>query len=240
MKNAIKWIFFIILIVVFAIDVAGFWKYKLKKDNNVSIQIANSQEEVTDVGDKDSDTSNQQDVKYNELTSKSLANGQKIFITNIKESNDKKYTIQGAVFEQYEITKDEYNKLKSGNLKISIFGIEYYKEKLQSNNLMLTSTDKNAENLYIKYDTKLKKYILKDATTDYVVYKQTDEYVQTTVSGELEFDIIKNGKTNKSTVEGVAKSYNNVNIPKDTIKVNLSELSFNKKGVCTKITETDV
>ena len=44
MKKALKWIFFVILIVIFAIDVAGFWKYKLKKSNNTQTQVATSAE----------------------------------------------------------------------------------------------------------------------------------------------------------------------------------------------------
>ena len=30
MKKILKWIFMITIVVIFAIDIAGFWKYKLK------------------------------------------------------------------------------------------------------------------------------------------------------------------------------------------------------------------
>lgn len=43
MKKAIKWIFFAIIIVIFAIDVAGFWKYKLKKSNNSTVAQVESE-----------------------------------------------------------------------------------------------------------------------------------------------------------------------------------------------------
>ena len=175
-----------------------------------------------------------------ELSTKNFVTGERLFITDITEENNGTYAVKGLVYDEYQITKDEYDKLKAGTSTTEIFGIEYSKDKITSNNLKLKSTDEKAENLYIKYDSKTKKYILKDSKTDYSVYKTTEKYVQTTVDGSVEFDIVKNGKTTKKTVKAVASSYNKVSIPKDTIKINLSAITFNKKGICSKITETDV
>lgn len=238
MKKAIKWIFFAIIIVIFAIDVAGFWKYKLKKSNNSTVAQVETEEQTPDKGPDNSITNNE--IEYVELSTKNFVTGERLFITDITEENNGTYAAKGLVYDEYQITKDEYDKLKAGTSTIEIFGIEYSKDKITSNNLKLKSTDEKAENLYIKYDSKTKKYILKDSKTDYSVYKATEKYVQTTVDGSVEFDIVKNGKTTKKTVKAVASSYNKVSIPKDTIKINLSAITFNKKGICSKITETDV
>ena len=232
MKKAIKWIFFAIIIVIFAIDVAGFWKYKLKKSNNSTVAQVESEEQTPDKGPDNSTTNNE--VEYVELSTKNFVTGERLFITDITEENNGTYAVKGLVYDEYQITKDEYDKLKAGTSTTEIFGIEYSKDKITSNNLKLKSTDEKAENLYIKYDSKTKKYILKDSKTDYSVYKATEKYVQTTVDGSVEFDIVKNGKTIKKTVKAVASSYNKVSIPKDTIKINLSAIKFNKKGICSK------
>ena len=50
----------------------------------------------------------------------------------------------------------------------------------------------------------------------------------------------KNGKKNESTIEKQEESHKNIKIPTDTIKIDLCELTFNKKGVCTKITKTEL
>ena len=165
MKKAIKWIFFAIIIVIFAIDVAGFWKYKLKKSNNSTVAQVESEEQTPDKGPDNSTTNNE--VEYVELSTKNFVTGERLFITDITEENNGTYAVKGLVYDEYQITKDEYDKLKAGTSTTEIFGIEYSKDKITSNNLKLKSTDEKAENLYIKYDSKTKKYILKDSKTDY-------------------------------------------------------------------------
>ena len=78
MKKALKWIFFVILIVIFAIDVAGFWKYKLKKSNNTQTQVATSAEGESDATPEE--TNQEENIEYTELTSKKFSNGEKLFI----------------------------------------------------------------------------------------------------------------------------------------------------------------
>ena len=238
MKNAIKWIFFAIVIVILAIDIAGFWKYKLKKTSSVTTLSTSSENET--VNDSASNNEIKEQIEYKEAESKNFVNGEKLFITDIKKEDDGKYTVKGLIYEQYEVTKDEYTKLKNAKSNIEILGIEYSKDKIQSNNLKLKSSNENAENLYIKYDTKTKKYVLKDSTTDYSLYKKTEKYVQISVSEQLEFDIVKNGKTNKQTVKSIADSYKDITIPEDAVKINLSTITFNKSGKCIKIVETDM
>ena len=182
------------------------------------------------------------EINYEELTSKDFSNGEKLFITNINtdENEEGKYTVKGLIYEEYEFSKEEYNNIKSGKSTTEIFGKEYSKNKLQSSNLTLKSSDNEAGSFYIKYDSTTKKYILKESTTDYTVYKSTEKYVQTSVDGDLDFVIEKNGKKNQSTISEEEESYKNVEIPTDDIKINLCELTFNKKGTCTKITKTEL
>ena len=182
------------------------------------------------------------EINYEELTSKDFSNGEKLFITNINtdENEEGKYTVKGLIYEEYEFSKEEYNNIKSGKSTTEIFGKEYSKNKLQSSNLTLKSSDNEAGSFYIKYDSTTKKYILKESTTDYTVYKSTEKYVQTSVDGDLDFVIEKNGKKNQSTIAEEEESYKNVEIPTDDIKINLCELTFNKKGTCTKITKTEL
>lgn len=237
MKKGIKWIFIIIIVVILAIDIAGFWKYKLKGTNYVTSTNADASD-VSDVTEEDVEP----EIEYAELSSASFENDEKLFITNIEldDTEEETYTIKGLLYEQYEITKEEYDNIKSGKTKIEIFGNEYSKDKLQSNNLKLKSENTDAEDFYISYNSKTKKYTLKDANSDSIVYKPTEKYLKTTVSGDLAFSIEKGGKTTKKTVADVADLYNNVEVKTDTSKVNLSSFTFNKKGICTKIAELDV
>ena len=87
MKKAIKWIFFAIIIVIFAIDVAGFWKYKLKKSNNSTVAQVESEEQTPDKGPDNSTTNNE--VEYVELSTKNFVTGERLFITDITEENRK-------------------------------------------------------------------------------------------------------------------------------------------------------
>lgn len=236
MKKAIKWIFIIICVAILAIDFAGFWKYKLKGTKYEIATTAAPQEDAA------TEEIVEPEIEYTQLNSKNFSNGEKLFITNINldENDNTKYIVQGCIYEEYEITKKEYDNIKSGKSTIKIFNSEYSKDKIQSNNLKLKSSDNEAESLYIKYDSKTKKYILKESTTDYIVYKQTEKYVQTSIDGNVGFVIEKNGKKNQSTVKKEAESHNNIEIPEDTIKINLSSLTFDKKGKCTKITKTEI
>lgn len=239
MKKVLKWIFIIVLVIIFAIDVWGLYKYKLKGTNYnlASTNNNNSVEEDSYTEEK----SQEQKIEYTELKSTTMKSGEKLFITNIdSEEGTENYTIKGIIYEEYSITKEEYNNLKSGKSSIEIFGNEYKKDKIESNNLKLKSTNEDADIFYIKYDSTSKKYILKDSKTDYTVYKPTENYVSLSVSGDLAFNVEKNGKTNKHTIAKVASTYQNVELPKDNIKINLCTLTFNKKGICTKIVEKDI
>lgn len=65
--------------------------------------------------------------------------------------------------------------------------------------------------------------------------------MKVSVSESLEFDVVRNGKTDKQTVKSVVSTHSNISDPKgDEESINLSTLTFNKKGVCTKITETSI
>lgn len=227
MKKVFKWIFIIVVVVILAIDIAGFWKYKLKTNNS---DVATTAEPIQALEEQNND------IEYIELTSNDFKNGEKLFITDITSEEEGKYTVKGIIYEEYTVTKEEYNKIKKGTA-VNIFDIEYTKDQIQSNNLKLKSTNENAYDLYITYSSKYKKYIVKDRTTDYSVYKSTDKYVKLVVDDDLDFVEEKNGKTNKTTVKDVEESHKNLSEPENTIKVNISTLTFNKKGICTKITE---
>ena len=49
MKKAIKWIFIIAAVVVFAIDMAGFWKYKLN-GSSYELSASSDGDDGKDVG----------------------------------------------------------------------------------------------------------------------------------------------------------------------------------------------
>lgn len=239
-KTVIKWIFIIICGVILIIDFVGFWKYKVK---GTKYEIATNADATNDaVNDTDIEENIEPEIEYEELTSKDFSDGEKLFITNINkdENEEDKYIIKGLIYEEYEFSKEEYNNLKSGKNTVEIFGKTYSGDKMKSNNLTLKSSNSDAESFYIKYDTQTKKYILKESTTDYIVYKSTEKYVQTTVEDELDFVIEKNGKKNESTIKNEEEFYKNIKIPTDKIKIDLCKLTFNKKGVCIKIVKTEL
>ena len=186
-------------------------------------------------------TNQEENIEYTELTSKKFSNGEKLFIKDISEESDGVYEIKGLIYEECRITSEEYKNLKSGKSTIEILGVEYSKDKIESNNIKLKSSDEKAKKLYIKYDSKTKKYIVKDSTTNNSLYKPSENYVKVSVSESLEFDVVRNGKTDKQTVKSVVSTHSNISDPKgDEGSINLSTLTFNKKGVCTKITETSI
>ena len=234
-KTVIKWILITLCIIVFAIDMAGFWNYKLKGTN---YKVSTSTEPVNEQIQENIE----QEINYEELTSQDFSNNERLFITDINpdENQENKYIIKGLIYEEYEFSKEEYNAINSQGSTVQIFDKEYSKDKIQSNNLILKSSDSDAGSFYIKYDTNTKKYILVESTTDYTVYKSTEKYVQTTVDGDLDFIIQKNGKSTQSTVESEEEYYKNIQIPTDTIQINLCELTFNKNDICTKITITEL
>lgn len=214
-----------------------FLKIQIKKStSSVSAPITQNQ---SDDSSKDSNEE-KESITYKEATSKNFSKGEKLFIKNIEQNSEKEYIIQGIIYKEYEVKKEEYDKVKSGKLSINILGIEYSKDKMQSNNLKLKSTDENAEDLYIKYNSKTQKYIVIDSTTDYTIYQTEKEYVQITVSGSSQFIIEKNGKSTKKTVKDVKDLYKDIKEQDETLKINLATLIFNKKGVCTSISEKEL
>ena len=106
MKKALKWIFFVILIVIFAIDVAGFWKYKLKKSNNTQTQVATSAEGESDATPEE---------------------------TNQEENNMKKEKEQSSSEEQKAANENllirlnqNYGKLSKGQKRLADFITAHY------------------------------------------------------------------------------------------------------------------
>lgn len=229
MKKVCRWIFIIIVVAIFAIDIAGLWKYKLKKNNT---EVAVNAETTGEPEIQDP----YEGIEFTELTSSDFKNSEKLFITNIESEENGKYTIKGIVYEEYTVSKDEYNKIKNGTA-VKILDIEYKKDTIKSNNVNLKSTDENAYDLYITYDSKSKKYVIKDKTTDYSVYKSTEKYVKLTVDEDFTFIEEKNGKSSETTVKDVEETHKNLVKPENTLKINISTLTFDKKGVCTKISE---
>jgi hypothetical protein len=236
MKKVIKWIFIVIFVAIFAIDMYGFWKYKLSQKSYSSTSITTNNEDVG--SQEDVEVSEEEQIEYAELTSANFSNGEKLFITNIVDSDEEgKSIVQGLIYEEYEITKNEYDNIKNGKSSIEIFNIEYTKDKIQSNNLKLKSSDENAESLYIKYDSTTKKYVVKDSTTNYSVYKPTENYVQATVSENLQFIVEKNKTLQTQTVKDVMQDHIKLTPPVDEVKINYSTIEFSKNGEISKITE---
>lgn len=232
-KTVIKWILIVICVIILVIDFWGFWKYKL---SGTKYPTANNAEDSADVAPEEQVPT----INYEELASTDFSNGEKIFITDIeKDEDESKYIIKGLIYEEYEFTKEEYDNVKAGKETIEIFGKKYSKDKISSNNLILKSSDADAEKFYIKYDTKTKKYLLKESAKNNTIYKTTEKYVKTTVNKNLDFVIEKNGKKNTSKIEKQEEFYKNIEVPKDSIKVDLCGLTFDKKGTCIKITKTE-
>lgn len=238
MKKFFKILIIIVIFALLVVDFYGLWKYKL---SGTTYELASSDDvgpdDVADGDDGDSEDS-QDNTNYTELTSASMKNGEKLFIKNIEQLEDKKYEIKGLLYKPYEVSKDDYNALRNGKA-VNILGAEYKKDKIQSNNLILKSSDDNAKDYYVKYDTTSKKYVLKDSKTDYEIYTKTEKYVKISVDKGTDFNTEKNGKTEKSKIENVVEKHKNTeeHEEKDE-KVSLCTLTFDKKGNCTKIVET--
>lgn len=234
MKKAIKWIFIIAAVVIFAIDMAGFWKYKL---NGTKYELSASSD-GNDGADVESVETDEPKIEYEDLKGTSLKKGERIFITDIDIEEDETYTIKGLIYEEVEITKDDYTKLKSGKNTVTILGKEYMKDKIKSNNIILkepTGTeDANTNSLYVKYDSTSKRYLVMDSETDSIVYNKTQRYVKYNTEGTL--SVVTTTKKTKKTIKDIEPEYKGVEIPTDTKDIKLATLTFNKQGKCTSIT----
>ena len=233
MKKVFKVILILIIFALLAIDFWGLWKYKI---NGKKYELASSEDDAgasEDAGDSTPDDG----IEYVQLTSKTMTSGEKLFIKNIKQTEDGKYNIKGIVFKPYEISKSDYDLLRSGK-SVEILGITYTKNQIKSNNLILKSADKNAKSYLIKYDTTSKKYILKDSKTDSEIYESTDKYVEFDVEKGTEFSVQKSGKTVKSKIEAVVTSHQDLEEPKEnTSELNVCTVTFDKNEKCRKILE---
>lgn len=236
MKKAIKWIFIIAAVVVFAIDMAGFWKYKLN-GSSYELSASSDGDDGTDVGTVET---NEPQIEYEDLKGTSLKTGEKLFITDIDIEEDETYTIKGLIYEEVEITKDDYTKLKSGKNTVTILGKEYMKDKIKSNNIILkepTDTeDTKSNSLYVKYDSTSKRYLVMNSETDTVLYNQTQRYVKYNTEGTLSVATTGKTKNVKKTISDIESEYKGVEIPTDTKDIKLATLTFNKQGKCTSIT----
>lgn len=234
MKKAIKWIFIIAAVGIFAIDMAGFWKYKL---NGTKYELSASSD-GDDGADVESVETDEPKIEYEDLKGISLKKGERIFITDIDIEKDETYTIKGLIYEEVEITKDDYTKLKSGKNTVTILGKEYMKDKIKSNNIILkepTGTeDANTNSLYVKYDSTSKRYLVMDSETDSIVYNKTQRYVKYNTEGTL--SVVTTTKKTKKTIKDIEPEYKGVEIPTDTKDIKLATLTFNKQGKCTSIT----
>ncbi|MBQ3409426.1 MAG: hypothetical protein IJH12_09515 [Clostridia bacterium] len=230
MRKVLRIIVILIIVVILVVDFYGLWKFKINGNKYV---IETSEEDDSAV----EENLGEEAEEYEELTSETLADGKVLFIKSIEEA-DEGYTIKGVVYEAYEILKDDYTSLKSGE-SIEILGSTYTKSQIKSNNLILKSSDSSATAYYINYDTTNKKYILKEKETDYIVYKSTKSSVKIDVPEGTTFATIKNGKTSTKKVEDVLDSHKKLEEPEaETGSINTCTLTFNKNGDCTKITET--
>ncbi|MBR2744363.1 MAG: hypothetical protein IKE01_03595 [Clostridia bacterium] len=230
MKKFLKVVIIIIIFALLGIDFWGLWKYKL---NGTTYELDTSSDDVAmnEISDSDGGT------EYGELDSSMMKNGERLFIKNIGQSDDGKYEIKGLIYNQYEITKADYNSLRDGNT-VEVLGKKYKKYQIKSNNLVIKSSEEGAQDLYVKYDTEIKKYVVKEAKTDNEIYQSSNKYVKLTVNKGTEFSTEKNGNTQKKKIEDVADSHKDVQSPDGSSdSVNLCSLTFDKNGNCTKIVE---
>ena len=229
MKRVIKIIIVLAIFALLVIDFIGLWKYKLS-GSKYELEVASDDVALNEVTESDN-------INYIDLNSSTMKSTEKLFIKNITKSGDESYEIKGVILEPYEVSKDDYNTLRNGK-SVEILGVTYTKSQIKSNNLILKSSDNNAKNYYIKYDTTSKKYILKDSKIECEVYKITENNVKFSVDKGTVFSIEKNGKTEKSTIENVVDSHNDLKVPEEaTANLNVCTLTFDKKGNCTKIVE---
>lgn len=229
MKQVVKWIFIIIITVIFSIDIYGLYKYKLKKNDKEVASIPEVIQEPENKGPYEN-------IEFVDLTSSDFKDNQKLFITNIEKDENNKYIIKGIICEEYTVTKDIYNKIRTGT-SVKILNIEYKKDIIKSNNLNLKSDSNEAYDLYITYDYKSKKYVVKDKTTDYSVYKPTEKYVKLLVDENFSFVEEKNGRAIEKTIKDVEETHKDIIMPENALKLNICTLTFDKKGKCKKITE---
>lgn len=236
MKKVIKFIFMIVIVVVIAIDAYGVWKYKFKETKYASAEPEQNEVKEPEVATEPPEP----EIEYAELSKDNFLQNQRLFITDIETAaGQDQFEIKGLIYEEYTIDVDEYTEIKNNGGTIEIFGKVYMMERMQSYNLMLqpVEEDNDAEQFYIKYDYTNRRYILKDATTDYVVYRATDQYVSTTVEASLPFIVQKNNKTTEYTIADVADTHTKIPVPGDQVKIDCSTLSFSRNGEITKIVE---
>ena len=233
MKKVIKWIFIVIAVTVFAIDIAGFWKYKL---NGTKYEL----QTVADDGQAEEPPVEEQKIEYADLKNSDMQDGEKLFITNIDKEDDGTYTIKGLIYEQVEITKEQYNTLKNGKSSVEILGKEYKKDKIKSNNIILKEATEQGESnnnsksasIYVKYDSTTKKYLVMYYSNDKIVYNKTQKYIKYNASSNLKILIGKDSKK----IADIESKYKDIEIPEDTENIKLAKFTFNKQGKCTSIT----
>lgn len=230
MKKFFKVLIIIAIFALLAIDFWGLWKYKL---NGTTYELDTGSDDVAmnEVSDSDGGS------EYSELNSSMMNSGERLFIKNIEQSDDGKYEIKGLLYSQYEISKEDYNALREGNT-VEVLGKKYKKYQIKSNNLVIKSSEKDAQDLYVKYDTEIKKYVVKESKTDNEIYQSSNKYVKLTVAKGTEFSIEKNGSTQKKKIEDVVESHKDVQSPDGSSdSANLCSITFDKNGNCTKIVE---
>lgn len=230
MKKILKIVIVLVIFVLLIIDFVGLWKYKLSGKKYETATSTENDAVVEELPKEDP-------INYIELDSTTMNSDEVLFIKNI-ESKDGKYTVQGIIYTPYEISKDDYTTLRSGE-SVEILGKTYTKGQIKSNNLVLKASDDNTTDYYVNYNTKTKKYILKENKTDNIVYATTSQYAKVTVEEGTAFSVIENGKTQNKKIEDVIDTHKEQEDPKEeTANLNTCVLTFDKNGNCTKIVET--
>lgn len=230
MKKNLKIVVLLVVFVFLIIDFVGLWKYKL---SGKKYELATNTEDDAVAEELPEEVK----IEYINLESATMNSDEVLFIKNI-ENEDNKYTVQGLIYTPYEVSKDDYTSLRSGE-SVEILGKKYTKSQIKSNNLVLKSSDDNTTDYYINYDTKNKKYVLKENKTDNIVYVTTDQHAKVSVAEGTAFSIVENGKTQNKKIEDVVENHKDLKEPeKETASINTCILTFDKSGVCTKIVET--
>lgn len=237
MSKIVKIILIIAVLALLIIDIYGIWKYKF---SGTEYKLASSDSVEIDENNEEEIKEEEPIIEYQELTKDDFSSNEKLFITDIEQApGPNSYIIRGLLYEEYWIESEEFYSVKNGQSTIEIFGIEYEKERYHLSNVMLKPVDENieGESLYLQYSQRSRRYVVKDAVTDYVLYRPTDRYLETTVSSDLQFVIQKNNKSEKLTVADVVDTHKKLKPQKNQVKMNYSTIEFSRSGEIDKVTE---
>lgn len=254
-KNNKNHVLYLIIIVLLIIIIAMLW-YQLSQVNNSNTEsigqlqnnlsakdsqiatLENTLDNLTNTAENTtsstttnntSNTSKTNSTNYTEITN-ALNGIDVLYVTNAIENSDSTYTLQGVIYTQYTLSKDELNSIqKAGSMKLD--GNTYTVKPNGNEYDVSDSTD------YVLYKIKSKnsnEYYLERQAQLSDVWKLSNEFREITVASNLTCTGL--GYESDTTIAKYFKNYTSSTPVETTTPDATKTFSFTfQNGKCTKV-----